>query len=153
MMECCLNPVDMNYQILILNGPNLNLLGEREPDHYGDISLESLERDLRSEFSDVDLLFYQSNHEGDLVDQLHEAHQSGLRGIVFNPGAYTHTSVALRDAVKAVGIPVIEVHLSNIYSREPFRHFSYLAPVCVGQISGLGVQGYGLAVRWLMSNL
>ncbi len=153
MMECCLNPVDMNHQILILNGPNLNLLGEREPDHYGDISLESLERDLLSEFSDVDLLFYQSNHEGDLVDRLHEAHQSGLRGIVFNPGAYTHTSVALRDAVKAVGIPVIEVHLSNIYSREPFRHFSYLAPVCVGQISGLGVQGYGLAVRWLMSNL
>ena len=107
---------------------------------------------MRAEFSDVELSFYQSNHEGDLVDRLHEGHRSGLSGIVFNPGAYTHTSVALRDAVKAIATPVIEVHLSNIYSREPFRHFSYLAPVCVGQISGLGMAGYSLAVRWLKSH-
>ncbi|MCY4234353.1 MAG: type II 3-dehydroquinate dehydratase [Bacteroidetes bacterium] len=142
----------MKHHILILNGPNLNLLGQREPDQYGDISLDTLEQNLRAEFSDVELSFYQSNHEGDLVDRLHEGHRSGLSGIVFNPGAYTHTSVALRDAVKAIATPVIEVHLSNIYSREPFRHFSYLAPVCVGQISGLGMAGYSLAVRWLKSH-
>jgi len=143
----------MKPTILILNGPNLNLLGKREPDLYGDISLDTLECDLRAEFSDVELSFYQSNHEGHLVDRLHEGDQSQLHGIVFNPGAYTHTSVALRDAVKAIVTPVIEVHLSNIYSRETFRHFSYLAPVCVGQISGLGMVGYGLAVRFLTSNL
>ncbi len=143
----------MTPPILILNGPNLNLLGEREPDQYGDTSLETLESSLRSEFSDTELLFHQSNHEGDLVDQLHQAHHSGFHGIVFNPGAYTHTSVALRDAVKAIATPVIEVHVSNIYSREDFRHHSYLAPVCVGQISGLGTRGYSLAVRWLKSNL
>lgn len=139
----------MHKKILILNGPNLNLLGEREPDQYGEISLEQLETDLRGEFPDTELLFYQSNHEGDLVDRLHEAHRSGMDGIAFNPGAYTHTSVALRDAVKAITTPVIEVHLSNIYAREAFRHFSYLAPVCRGQISGLGIAGYNLAVRWL----
>lgn len=142
----------MRSKILVLNGPNLNLLGEREPDQYGEISLEELERDLRNEFPDADISFYQSNHEGDLVDRLHEAHRSGVSGVVFNPGAYTHTSVALRDAVKAIATPVIEVHLSNIYSREAFRHFSYLAPVCVGQISGLGTAGYSLAVRWLGAN-
>ena len=141
----------MKHKILILNGPNLNLLGEREPDQYGNTSLGTLESDLRAEFPDTDLSFYQSNHEGDLVDRLHQGHRLDLCGIVFNPGAYTHTSVALRDAVKAITIPVIEVHLSNIYSREAFRHFSYLAPVCVGQISGLGVRGYSLAVRWLKS--
>ncbi len=139
----------MKHKILILNGPNLNLLGEREPDQYGHRSLEHLEAGLRDEFSNIDLIFFQSNHEGELVDQLHQANHSGLRGIVFNPGAYTHTSVALRDAVSAITIPVIEVHLTNIYSRETFRHFSYLAPVCVGQISGLGSEGYSLAVRWL----
>ena len=142
----------MKQQILILNGPNLNLLGEREPDQYGPVSLSTLESTLRGEFPNVDLSFYQSNHEGDLVDRLHQAHRAGLDGVVFNPGAYTHTSVALRDAVKAISTQVIEVHLSNIYARESFRHFSYLAPVCVGQISGLGAEGYGLAVRWLYVN-
>jgi len=141
----------MKQNILILNGPNLNLLGEREPDQYGEISLDQLKEHLQSEFPDVKFFFYQSNHEGDLVDQLHEGHQSDVSGIVFNPGAYTHTSVALRDAVKAIVPPVIEVHLSNIYSRESFRHVSHLAPVCVGQISGLGALGYNLAVRWLTS--
>lgn len=142
----------MEHKILVLNGPNLNLLGEREPDQYGKLSLEQLEADLRNEFPDTDLSFYQSNHEGDLVDCLHQGHRLGLSGIVFNPGAYTHTSVALRDAVRAIETPVIEVHLSNIYSREAFRHFSHLAPVCVGQISGLGAVGYSLAVRWLRAN-
>jgi len=138
--------------ILVLNGPNLNLLGEREPDQYGDISLDHIKELLHREFPEVEFCFFQSNHEGDLVDQLHESHQSGVSGIVFNSGAYTHTSVALRDAVKAIAPPVIEVHLSNIYSREPFRHVSHLAPVCVGQISGLGALGYSLAVRWLISS-
>ncbi len=140
----------MKHKILILNGPNLNLLGEREPEQYGHQSLENLAEGLRREFSGVDLTFFQSNHEGELVDQLHQASRSGTSGIVFNPGAYTHTSVALRDAVSAITIPVIEVHLTNIYSREAFRHFSYLAPVCVGQISGLGSEGYSLAIRWLV---
>ena len=139
--------------ILILNGPNLNLLGEREPDQYGEASLEHLTSCLQCEFSDIDLSFYQSNHEGELVDRLHQAHRSALSGVVFNPGAYTHTSVALRDAVGAITIPVIEVHLSNIYARESFRHFSHLAPVCVGQISGLGIHGYSLAIRWLIANI
>ena len=142
----------MKQNILILNGPNLNLLGEREPDQYGDVSLAQIKELLHREFPDVEFSFYQSNHEGDLVDQLHEKHQSKVSGVVFNPGAYTHTSVALRDAVKAIDPPVIEVHLSNIYSREPFRHVSHLAPVCIGQISGLGALGYSLAVRWLTSN-
>ena len=143
----------MTAKILILNGPNLNLLGEREPEHYGGTSLEQIEADLRAEFPDVEFSFYQSNHEGDLVDRLHEGQRSDSCGIVFNPGAYTHTSVALRDAVGAIETPVIEVHLSNIYSREPFRHVSFLAPVCVGQISGLGARGYSLAVRWFRAGI
>ena len=136
-------------EILILNGPNLNLLGEREPETYGHESLTDLARSLEKAFPEVTFTFFQSNAEGALVDRLHAAHAANMAGVVFNPGAYTHTSVALRDAIEAVASPVVEVHLSNIYARESFRHHSLLAPVCVGQISGLGMRGYHLAVTYL----
>ena len=142
----------MEHSILVLNGPNLNLLGTREPEKYGNTTLEELEVKLQRSFPDVQLSFYQSNHEGDLIDRLHQARESGMSGVVFNPGAYTHTSVALRDAIKAIDLPVVEVHISNIHARESFRHFSHLASVCAGQISGLGIEGYSLALRWLVMN-
>lgn len=134
--------------ILLLNGPNLNLLGTREPETYGHATLADLENDLRAAFPGVTFAFFQSNHEGALIDRLHQAHQRGADGIVFNPGAYTHTSVALRDAVAAITPPVLEVHISNVHAREDFRRHSLLAPVCAGQIAGLGLAGYHLAVRY-----
>ena len=137
-------------KLLILNGPNLNLLGTREPEVYGHGTLADLEAALRQAFPDVHLDFYQSNHEGALLDRLHQAHAEGCDGVVFNPGAYTHTSIALRDAVAAIRAPVVEVHLSNVHAREPFRHRSMLAPVCAGQIAGLGRAGYHLAVRYFV---
>ncbi|GIV57156.1 MAG: 3-dehydroquinate dehydratase [Rhodothermaceae bacterium] len=139
-------------KILILNGPNLNLLGTREPATYGAATLDDLAAGLRRAFPDVTLAFFQSNHEGDLIDRLHAAHEERLDGVVFNPGGYTHTSVALRDAVAAIDVPVLEVHLSNIHAREPFRRRSLLAPVCAGQISGLGPAGYHLAVRYFVEH-
>ena len=134
--------------LLVLNGPNLNLLGTREPEVYGAGTLSDLEADLRSAFPDVDLAFFQSNHEGALIDRLHAAHADALDGVVFNPGGFTHTSVALRDAVAGIAVPVVEVHLSNVHAREPFRRTSLLASVCAGQISGLGRAGYRLAVTY-----
>ncbi len=136
--------------ILILNGPNLNLLGTREPETYGHGTLADLEADLRAAFPEVTFSFFQNNHEGALIDRLHEAHRQAVDGIVFNPGAYTHTSVALRDAVAAIDPPVVEVHLSNVHAREAFRRHSHLAPVCAGQICGLGRVGYHLAVRYFL---
>lgn len=136
--------------ILILNGPNLNLLGIREPDTYGHATPATLEANLRDAFPDVAFDFFQSNHEGALVDRLHQAHHDGADGIVFNPGGYTHTSVALRDAVASIDPPVLEVHISNVHAREAFRHRSLIAPVCVGQIGGLGLAGYHLAVRYFL---
>lgn len=137
--------------LLILNGPNLNRLGTREPETYGRTTLADLEASLREAFPGTTLDFFQSNHEGALIDRLHAAYADGdTRGIVFNPGGYTHTSVALRDAVAAGDLPVVEVHLSNVHAREPFRRRSLLAPVCAGQISGLGPAGYHLAVRYLL---
>ena len=136
--------------ILILNGPNLNLLGTREPETYGANTLKDLEEGLQAAFPDVTFSFFQSNHEGVLLDRLHQTLADGVEGVVFNPAGYTHTSVALRDAVAALPVPVIEVHLSNVHAREDFRHRSFLAPVCVGQISGLGSMGYHLAVRYLL---
>jgi 3-dehydroquinate dehydratase-2 len=136
--------------LLILNGPNLNLLGTREPETYGAGTLDELARGLRQAFPDVAFEFAQSNHEGELIDRLHTAHEESTDGVVFNPGGYTHTSVALRDAVAAIDPPVVEVHLSNIHAREAFRHTSRLAPACAGQIVGLGRAGYHLAVRYLV---
>lgn len=140
----------MPVNLLILNGPNLNLLGTREPDTYGRATLSDLQTALVEGFPEASLSFFQSNHEGALIDRIHQAQQEGLKGIVFNPGAYTHTSVALRDAIASTSVPVIEVHLSNVHAREAFRHKSLLAPVCVGQILGLGMQGYHLAVRYFL---
>ena len=135
-----------NVKLLILNGPNLNLLGTREPETYGSATLKDLEQQLQKGFPDCRLSFFQSNHEGALIDRLHQARTDQLDGIVFNPGGFTHTSIALRDAISAIAIDVIEVHISNVHAREPFRHHSYLAPVCIGQICGLGLQGYHLAI-------
>ena len=135
--------------ILILNGPNLNLLGTREPDVYGTETLDDIYRNLKKKFPEVTFQTFQSNSEGGLIDRLHQA-RGQLDGVVFNPGAYTHTSIALFDAVKAVELPVIEVHLSLPEAREPFRHQSYISPACRGRIAGLGSLGYELAVQALL---
>ncbi len=137
--------------ILILNGPNLNLLGTREPETYGHATLADLEADLRAAFPGVTFAFFQSNHEGALIDRLHEAHHRGVDGVVFNPGGFSHTSVALGDAVAAIDPPVLYVHISNVHAREDFRRRSLLAPVCAGQITGLGLAGYHLAVRYFVA--
>lgn len=135
-------------RILVLNGPNLNLLGEREPDVYGAARLADIEAALSSlaEEIGVELVFRQSNHEGVLIDALHDGRET-CHAVVFNPGAFTHYSYALRDAVSAIGIPVVECHLSNIHAREAFRAVSVIAPACAGQISGLGVTSYMLGLR------
>lgn len=133
--------------ILLLNGPNLNLLGKREPDKYGHQSLQDIIDGLRqqAEAQNVTLSDFQSNHEGALIDRIHES-MGHIDAIIINPGAFTHTSVALRDALLSVSIPFIEVHLSNVHAREPFRHHSYLSDVAAGVIIGLGAQGYSLAL-------
>jgi 3-dehydroquinate dehydratase-2 len=138
--------------VLVLNGPNLNLLGTREPDTYGTASLDAIEEALAAAFPEVSFSFAQHNSEGALIDRLHAAHEAGVDGIAFNPGGYTHTSVALRDAVAGIAPPVVEVHLSNVHSREDFRRTSRIAPACVGQISGFGATGYHLAVRALRAH-
>lgn len=138
----------------MLHGPNLNLLGRREPKVYGSMSLDTIERLLRedAEKLQVSLHCLQSNHEGVLVDSIHEG-MGEYEGILINPGAYTHTSVAIRDAISAVELPTVEVHLSNVYRREEFRHHSYIAPVAVGQISGFGVDSYRLGLQALVNYL
>jgi len=135
--------------ILILNGPNLNLLGSREPEVYGRETLDDLCTSLQAKFPRVRFQTYQSNAEGALIDRLHEA-RGKVDGVIFNPGAYTHTSIALYDAIKAVELPVIEVHLSLPEARESFRHLSYITPACRGRIAGLGSLGYRLAVEALL---
>ena len=137
-------------KLFVLNGPNLNLLGTREPQTYGTATLDDMQDALRALFPEVDFRFVQSNHEGSLIDALHEAARDGAAGVAFNPGAFTHTSVALRDAVAAIDVPVIEVHLSNVHARESFRHRSMIAAVSAGQIVGLGAKGYELAVRYFL---
>ena len=141
--------------ILVLQGPNLNLLGTREPDVYGRETLDDIHSGLLlvAQELGVDLAFYQSNHEGQLIDRIHQARFDEIDGIIINPAGYTHTSVALRDALVAVQIPTIEVHLSNIHSRESFRQHSYVAPITLAQICGFGATGYELALRGLCSRL
>lgn len=138
-------------QLLLINGPNLNLLGSREPAVYGAHTLPQIEAALVTEAAELgcNLRCVQSNHEGALVDYIQQARQQGVQGIIINPGAYTHTSIALRDAFLAVDIPFIEVHLSNVFAREAFRHHSYLSDKAAGVIVGLGTLGYSLALQAL----
>jgi 3-dehydroquinate dehydratase-2 len=138
-------------KIVILNGPNLDRLGKREPEIYGSASLADLEQALRAEFAPVaELDFFQSNHEGELIDRIARAADAQVAGIVINGGALTHTSVALRDALLGAHLPAVEVHISNLYKREPFRHTSLTAPACTAVITGLGLEGYHAAVRFLL---
>ncbi|MHB1513533.1 type II 3-dehydroquinate dehydratase [Acidiferrobacter sp.] len=142
-------------ELLVLNGPNLNLLGTREPHHYGAETLAVIEERLAALATDMGygIAFMQSNAEHELITRVHEAASDGTRVIVFNPAAFTHTSVALRDALEAVALPFVEVHLSNIYAREPFRHRSYFSDIALGTISGLGALGYELALMAAISHL
>lgn len=137
-------------RILIINGPNLDILGKREPEIYGTASLMDLENRLKEKYPKEKLEFFQSNNEGMIVDALHKVLDGEIDGVIINPGAFTHYSYAIRDAVAAVKVPVIELHLSNIYSREEFRHKSVIAPVCKGVIAGFGLLGYELAIESLL---
>lgn len=141
-------------KILVLHGPNLNLLGRREPEVYGSTMLDDINQSLEllGQSLQVQVSAFQSNHEGDLVDKIHQA-WGQQDGILINPGAYTHTSVAIRDAIAGVALPTVEVHLSNVYKREAFRHHSYIAPVAIGQISGFGAESYRLGLQALVGHL
>ena len=143
-----------NMKILVINGVNMNMLGSRETEKYGTMTLKDLEKDLYA-FSfelGIDIETFQSNFEGEIVEKIHSA-KDNFDGIVINAGAYTHTSVAIRDAISAVNIPTVEVHMTNIYKREEFRHHSYLAPVCIGQISGFGADSYKLGLKAIKNYL
>jgi 3-dehydroquinate dehydratase-2 len=141
----------MAKSVYVLNGPNLNLLGTREPQTYGHGTLADVERLCREAAARhaLALEFRQSNHEGELIDWIHEAAAETAVGVVLNPGGYTHTSIAIRDAVAAVELPVIEVHISNVFAREAFRHHSHIAPVAKATLAGFGIAGYGLAIAGL----
>jgi 3-dehydroquinate dehydratase-2 len=138
-------------KILILHGPNLNLLGTREPEVYGSMTLENINEKMIALGKELnaEIKCIQSNHEGALIDALHDA-RAWANGVLFNPGGYTHTSVALRDAISAIQIPVIEVHLSNVYAREEFRHHSFVSAVCKGKVTGIGWKSYELGLRGLI---
>ena len=141
------NYFDMN--ITIINGPNLNLLGIREPGIYGSKGFDSYLEELRNRYPQVDIAYFQSNHEGDIIDKLHEVGFGATDGVVLNAGAYTHTSLAIADAISAINAPVIEVHISNVFARDEFRSHSVISAVCAGTICGLGRNGYFLAMRAL----
>lgn len=149
------NQASTPAKLLVLHGPNLNLLGSREPNHYGATTLADINLALarRAAAADVELESFQSNHEGALIERVHAAKLQDVRYIIINPAAYTHTSVALRDAMAAVAIPFIEVHLSNVHAREAFRHHSYFSDLAVGVITGLGSDGYLLALEYLLNKL
>lgn len=135
--------------LIIINGPNLNLVGKREPHIYGTIGFNEFVPQLKEKYQKIKITYHQSNHEGDLIDWLHQ-YGFNSDGIILNPGAYTHTSIALADAIKAIEVPVIEVHLSNIYEREDFRHNSFITKVCVVSFTGMGLQGYISAIEYLL---
>ncbi len=135
-------------KIQIINGPNLNLLGKREPSVYGNQSFEDFFTTLKTRFANIDLHYYQSNVEGEIINKLHEVGFS-FDGIIINAGAYTHTSVAIHDAIGAIKTPVAEVHISNVYAREEFRHKSLITSKCVGMITGFGMEGYAMAIDYL----
>ncbi|MEM6830377.1 MAG: type II 3-dehydroquinate dehydratase [Bacteroidota bacterium] len=138
-------------KLIVMNGPNLNLLGVREPEIYGSTTFEDYFRELRSKFEDHQLEYFQSNHEGALIDKLHEVGFS-FDGIVMNPGAYTHTSIAIRDAISSITTPVVEVHISNLEEREEFRQISYVKDVCIGSVVGMGLAGYSKALEKIIEN-
>lgn len=140
-------------KILLLNGPNLNLLGTREPHIYGADTLADVEHRLQEEGRGlgVEVVCFQSNHEGALIDRIHAARLDGTTAIIINPGGLTHTSVALRDALAGVALPLVEVHISNVHKREAFRHHSYISGIAEGVVAGLGVMGYGAALRFLVT--
>ena len=140
-------------KILVIHGPNLNLLGSREPDHYGADTLDSINKELSNKALDncVELSLFQSNHEGEIIERIHQTLNDGTRFIIINPAAYTHSSVAIRDALLGCNTPFIEVHLSNVHAREPFRQHSYLSDIAVGVISGLGKDSYLLALQAAIS--
>jgi 3-dehydroquinate dehydratase-2 len=136
-------------KITIINGPNLNLLGKREPGIYGNLSFEEYFKKLQSKYEDIEFTYFQSNHEGEIIDCIQKKGFTD-NAIIINGGAFTHTSVAIADAIRAIDAAVIEVHISNTFARESFRHHSYLSPVCIGVIAGFGLDSYELAVRYLM---
>ena len=142
----------MAKRILVINGPNLNLLGTREPDKYGTVTLQAIEQHLveQARSAGAELSCFQSNSEAELVDRIQRAGTQGTDFIIINPAAYTHTSVAMRDALAAVGIPFVEVHISNIHAREPFRSRSYFSDIAVGMVSGMGARGYELALAYAL---
>ncbi|MBS4199639.1 type II 3-dehydroquinate dehydratase [Bacillus sp. FJAT-49732] len=153
MVECSSNHSllgrDSFVKILVLNGPNLNMLGKREPGIYGSHSLADLEKGIMdaSEKLGIEIKCFQSNYEGALLDEIHQAADNGFVGIIINPGAFTHYSIALRDAIASIDLPVIEVHISNVHAREEFRKHSVTAPVSIGQIAGFGFYGYEMALN------
>jgi 3-dehydroquinate dehydratase II len=137
-------------KILVINGPNLNLLGKREPAVYGTTTLTDIESRLKKRFPNVQFEFFQSNHEGALIDQIQKVIDGSYDGVVINPGAYSHYSYAIRDAIAALKTPVVEVHISNVHAREEFRRHSVITPVCKGVVAGFGDMGYELAVKFLV---